>query len=118
MEAPAYVPDTTLPQSQRGSSDLPLSPGSSQVNAYIIRRDALQVYRLMCVLRHLLRKGQYDTCVPYATKVMPSGKAPGYISGRSTIPIPKNASFASSLMLAPTSTVATSGRSIRVSTPT
>jgi hypothetical protein len=80
--------------------------------------NALQVYRLMYVFRHLLRKGRYDTCVPYATKVMPSGKAPGHIYERSTIPILNDVSFASSLMLAPTSTVATSGRDILVSTPT
>ena len=49
MEAPTYVPDTVLPQSQQGSSDLPLNLGSSQVNAkarFLIHCDALQVYRL------------------------------------------------------------------------
>jgi hypothetical protein len=95
------------------------SPGSSQVNAearYLIRGDALQVYRLMRIFRHLLNKVHSDTHVPYATEVMPSGKAPGDISERSTIP--NNVSFASSDGLAPTSTEITSRRSIQVSTPT
>jgi hypothetical protein len=120
MEVSTYVPDTALPQSQQGSSDLTQSPGSSQLNVkarYIIRGDALQVYRLMCVSRHL-RKGQYDTFVPDATKIMPSGKASGYISERFTIPIPNSVSFAGSVMLAPTSTGATSGKRILVLTPT
>ena len=102
----------------RGSSGLPPSPNSSQVNAearYLIRGDALQVYRLMCIFRHLLKE-RYDTCVPYAAQVMPSGKASVDMSEPSTTPI--YVSFASSVGVAPTSTGIISRRSIQVSTPT
>jgi hypothetical protein len=117
MEAPTYVADTALPQ---GSSGLPPSPGFSQVNAearYLIRGDALHVYRLMCISRHhLLKKEHHDTSVPNVAQVMLTAKATGYISERFTIP--NNASFAISYGLAPTRIVATSGSTIQVSTPT
>jgi hypothetical protein len=121
MEAPTNVPDTALPQSQLGSSDLPPSPGSSPVNAearYLIRGKALQLYRLIYILRHLLRKEKYDTCVLYAMQVMPSGKAPGSIFERSTTPSYHVPFVASSNGLDPTSTGNTSGRSIQMLTQT
>src|ERR1700679_3845365 len=109
MEAPTCVPraDTTpsLPQSQQGSLGLPSGPGSSQINAearHLIRGDALQVYRLMCIFRHLPRKEHHDTCVPYASQVTSSRKASGDISERPTTPI--YVSVASSDGGAPTST--------------
>jgi hypothetical protein len=119
MAPPTYIPDMALRQGQQGFSDLPPSPGSSQVNTGArcpIRGDALQVYRLMCTFRHLLRKEHNDMCVPNATRVMPSGKASGDISEQSTIPI--YVSFASLDGVAPTSTGIISGISIQVSTPT
>ena len=125
MEAPTYVPDAALLQDQQGSSSLPPSPGFSQVNAEardLIRGDALleacvEVYQLICIFRHLLRKEHYDdTCVPYATQVMSSRKASSDISERSTIPI--YVSVVSSNGVGHTSTGIISGRSIQVSTPT
>jgi len=121
MEAPTYVSDTALPQCQQDSSELPPSPGSSRVNAkarYLIRGDGLQVrvYRLMCIFRHLLRKGPHDMCVPHAAQVMLSGKASPAISERPTIPI--YVYFAISNGLAAMSTGIISGRSIRVLTLT
>jgi len=116
---PTYAPDTALPQSQQGSSDLPPCPGSSKVNVdarYLIRGDALQVYRLMRIFRHLLKKEHYDLHVTNAAQVMPSGKASGDISKRPIILI--YVSFASSNGVAATSTGIISGRTIQLSTPT
>jgi hypothetical protein len=47
MEASTYIPDAALPQNERDTSDLPLSPVSPQVITearYLIWGDALEVY--------------------------------------------------------------------------
>jgi hypothetical protein len=76
------------------------------------------VYRLTCIFTRYLPMEHYDMCVSYATKVMPNGKAPGYISERPTTPIPDIVSFARSIMLAPTTTGITSRGSTQVSIQT
>ena len=116
METPTDVP--AFPQGQQGSSSLPPGPHSSQVIPkvrYLIRDDVLQVCRLMSIFR-FPRKENNDTTARYVTQIMPSGKAPGGICERPTIPI--NAPVAPSNGLAPTSAGITSRRYIPVSNPT